>query len=41
MLCGGSLTDGVSNDALTWLIRVGLSANVDQNKFLVLKHGQT
>ena len=33
MLCGGSPIDGVSNDALTWLILGGLGASVDQMIF--------
>ena len=41
MLYGGSLIDGVSNDALTWLIRGGLGASVVHNEFLALLHGQT
>jgi hypothetical protein len=41
MLSGGSQIDGVSNDALTWLIRGGLGASVDHDDFLVLEHGQT
>ena len=41
MLCGGSPIDGVSNDALTWLIRGSLGASVDHNDFLALEHGQT
>ena len=40
MLSGGSQIDGVSNDALTWLIRGGLGASVDHNDFLALEHGQ-
>ena len=38
-LCGGSLIDGVSNDALTWLIRGGFDASVVDNDFLALEHG--
>ena len=36
MLCGGSPIDGVSNDALTWLILGGLGASVDHNDFFAL-----
>ena len=39
MQCGGSPIDGVSNDALTWLIRGGLAASVADNDFLALEHG--
>ena len=39
MLSGGSQIDGVSNDALTWLIRGGLGASVVHNDFLALEHG--
>ena len=39
MLCGGSLIDVVSNDALILLVCVGLGASVGQNYFLAVEHG--
>ena len=39
MLCGDSLIDVVSNDALIWLVSAGLGANVGQNNFLAVEHG--